>query len=294
MTKDGTMATGSRPRRGAALWVVLGVGAWACVMLVGCAAPARDRGAGTDYEASYRARNYEAALRQGAAAASREGSPDRDEAALIAGLSAFALDRPQEAESWLNPLVGDSDTALSGRAGATLGLIAQSRRDHARAAGLLTDAADKLVGDEAARAAMYAGDSLAALGRRDEARAQYDRAGELARPDSPLRGALAQRASGGPPVTAGAPALSPSQGGGFTVQLGAFATRRNADLHAQKIRGRAEGAGLGTPRVVEERDRAGRMLHAVRVGRFPSERAAGEAMQRMGLGGLVTTTDGER
>src|ERR1043165_8558207 len=101
---------------------------------------------------------------------------DREEALLMAGLAAHARDHMSEAEPYLAQVVDSQDESISGKAEATLGLIALQRSQNDKAAELLSSASEKLYGDQAARAALYAGDAYRAQGKVEEAREQYEKA----------------------------------------------------------------------------------------------------------------------
>lgn len=261
----------SHIRRGLA-FALAGAAAVGILAITGCASGSRSGSrAAPDYLTSYTSRDYASAYDQAAAAAGSSSGAARDEAALVAGLSAHALERPDEAERWLSPLRDHADAGVSGRASATLGLIEQSRGNHEQAVGLLTAASDKLAGDEAARAALFAGDSYAAMGQPEQARAQYARAQSLVRTDASIKEMIAER----------------QRGGTYTVQLGAFASKKNAQTQASKTQAAASKLGLGAPRVVQHRDTKGRQLYAVRVGRFSTAQQAQEAMGKLGMGGIV-------
>ncbi len=215
-----------------------------------------DGSAAGDYEAGLYASAYTKATKEaGATSGARH-----ERAALIAGMSAHALDRNADAEHWLGPLTMSKDKEIAGRASATLGLIEQERGRHARAAQLLNEAADKLSGDEAYRAR-----SAAAMSSR----------------------AMEGGGSGGR-IAGPAGTLGP-----FTLQLGAFSSRANADKMASTSSASARRAGLGEPQVSVDQDSKGRSLWVVRVGSFPS-RAAAMRGQRTFSKSVVVQTGGGR
>ncbi|TVQ30087.1 MAG: SPOR domain-containing protein [Phycisphaeraceae bacterium] len=222
------------------------------------------------YVSEYQAGQYSAAHRSASAAASAASGAQRDEAALIAGLSAHAMDRPAEAERWLRSLVSNRDRQIAGRASAALGLIELDRRNHERAAALLSQAASQLSGNDAARAGMYAGDAYTALGRPDAARMQYNLAHALTS-DATLKRTLIER-------------LDRS---GFTIQVGAFSERINAERTAREVKSTSVGYGYGLPRVVESVDERGRALYLVQLGRFTSKAEADTARGRFGRNGII-------
>lgn len=231
-----------------ALWAV--AAALACAVGAGCRSGAQGEGgprthdsrvsdgsAAGDYESGLYASAYTKATREAAAASGAR----HERAALIAGMAAHALDRHADAEHWLGPLTMSKDREIAGRASATLGLIEQERGRHARAVQLLNDAADKLSGDEAVRSR-----SAAALSSR-----ALDGGGSI----------------GGGGVGVGT--LGP-----YTLQLGAFSSRANADKMASSSSATARRAGMGDPQVSIDQDSKGRSLWVVRVGSFPSRAAA--------------------
>jgi tetratricopeptide (TPR) repeat protein len=194
----------------------------------------------------------------------------RDQAALIAGLSAQAEGQRAEAKRLLRPLLTHGDRELAGRAGAALGLIAQEEGDKRGAADLLTEAASKLTGDEAAKAAMYGGDMLLSLGRKEAANAQYASGMRTAVSES-LKGELRERLAGWR----------------FTVQLGAFSSFGNAERRAGQVRETARTGGAGEPRILTEVNK-GKTMYTVQVGEFVSRQEAAAVKTRLGLEGQIT------
>jgi len=236
----------------------------------GCASTGR-----TVYERDYQAGRYSTAY---ASAKARAGDPNRpgaeERAALVVGLSAHAMGEDVEAERWLRPLRGSRNAEIAGKALATLGLIASERDEHERAAALLSeaanklegdDAANKLEGDDAAYAAFHAGEAYASLGRIDAARLQYN-AAYAAADDPKLQRRVTER-------------LSRSA---FTLQLGAFSSRHNAQQAVREFTPITVGVGLGAPRIIRAERSGGRVLYLVQVGRFNDRDDASVARQRLG------------
>lgn len=288
---------------GAALQAGVAVG-----LLGGCASQQRSI-AESDYAEDYRTGRYADAYDSASAAYLTSGAKRKDDAALIAGLSAQAMNRNADAERWLNLVSRSPDRAVAGRAAATLGLIAQERKQHEEAARLLSDAGDKLGGDESARAYMYAGDSYRALAKDDVAQAMYRRADAAVDHDAHLRAMIATRLTGGGPAAAqvGAPSRavpsattqtarypgSTAATGAYTIQVGAFSTRQRADKQAASSKVRAASLGLGVPRVVPTTDRSGKLLYAVRIGRYPTLDAANSARRSFGSDARVINAPGD-
>lgn len=263
-------------------------------LTTGCAkTPDLGLGGPEPYIASYRAGEYDRAYTQAAAKAESEPPPIKDRAALIAGLSAYAQRRPEQAEQWLNPLATHADPEIAGRANWALGMIAYDRGNFVRAQTQAASAASLLKGDDAARARLLAGDACSRLGRRDDA-IQHWQVGKSATQDGALRATLESRlvlargdTPGSPPGTPSPQPPTPAPGGPFVVQLGAFSTRSAADQKAAEAAAVAARVGLPAPRIVATTDKTGRPLSAVRLGGFPDRTTAEAALRRLGLQGSV-------
>lgn len=242
------------------------------------------------YEALYEHREYKKAYDEAVAAAGGTTGKERDRAALTAGLAAAALEPPREAdaERWLTPLVQNPDNRLSGVSSATLGMFAQRKSRHAQAVELLTNSVNKLGGEEKARAAMFCGDSLQALGKAAEAKSMYDTAASLPVVDRLLRQQIDARVA-----TAQNPGKTSDGVGTFTLQLGAFSDFQKAMAESARLQPKTQSAGLPNPRVVRTTGKDGKTLYVVRVGRFPT-RAEGEtARNKLGQSGVVMAAASE-
>lgn len=255
------------------------------VLVLPLGACASNKSSTQNYRELYESGRYREAYDAAVETEGKASGMARTQAALIAGQSAYALNRNEDAEKWLTPLAENSDPTLSGNALATLGLIAEEREQHEKAVTMLVKASERLSGDEAGRAALYAGDAYRAMSLRDRAREQYTRAQGLIT-DSTLRTMVNDRLAS---VSGNAPLRS---AGNFTVQLGAFSTFQRAQAQADRIRPRAVGAGLDVPRVVTVFV-GGKKLYAVRVGRFPDRARAATAAARLGSDARVATAIGE-
>lgn len=210
-------------------------------------------------------------------------TPEREEAMLIAGLAAHARDRSAEAEPYLTALMDSDDEAISGKAEATLGLIALQRGQNEKAAELLGSASEKLQGDQAARAALYAGDAYRAAGKPDEAHEQYEKAQSLARVDTVMKATIEDRLKGDPAVKK----ASGVKSGAYTLQLGAFTNQPRAQAAADRVRNKAQSLSLGSPRLIESTAK-GKKVVLVQVGKFGSKQAAESAKARLGQQAFVT------
>lgn len=243
-----------------------------------------------NYVTLYARGEYADAYEGAVAAAGSLSGPKRDEASLIAGLSSHALNRNAEAVRWLAPLENRNDSQLAGKASATMGLIAQERGEHETAARLLSKAAARLDGDEAARAAMYAGDSFRQMGQTQQAEESYQNARRLVVSDADLRvmigDRLAGKAASPRPSSATAAKGATPRNTMLTVQLGAFSNLETAQKEAQKVASRAN------VRIVPILS-GGKRLYAVRVGQFSNRDAAETIRKQIGGKAVVTVASGE-
>jgi tetratricopeptide (TPR) repeat protein len=276
------------------------VGGWALLLLVaaacppaGCAAGGKPRAdPGPAYDQLYSGGRYAEAYEEASKVAGSLSGKDKQHAALVAGLSAHALNKNPEAEKWLRPLTTSSDPQVAGESLATLGLILQEQSRHAQAAEMLAGAAGKLTGDQGARAALYAGDSYRALGKRDDATKMYELARSKAERDNALKVMISDRIAGVPPppkastvsaIGGRAPApnaMPPMRGGAFTVQVGAFSTPALAQKEAAKF------ARWGAPQITPI-TKNGRTLYAVRLGSFATKADAENFRRQIGSSARV-------
>jgi tetratricopeptide (TPR) repeat protein len=249
------------------------------------------------FAVAFEEKRYSDAYDQAVEVATKQRGTTQQQAQLIAGLSAQAMNRNADAVRWLSPLRTSSDTVIAGRAHAAMGLIAQERGGHDEASQSLLIASQKLPADEGARAALYAGDSLRTLGKAQEAQAAYERAQALVQTDSGLRMMIGDRLRGGTPTMVATRASVPSRlgvttlpeaaGGPFlTVQVGAFAHESTARLHSARL------ASKYNVRVVPI-SRNGQRLFAVRVGQFSSRSTADALRKEIGGAAIVTAATGE-
>ncbi len=282
----------------------------ACLMVfaalgIGGCASTQTRPA-TDYVTLYQSGRYSESYDAAAAAAAKGSTTSREEAALIAGLSAQALDRHNDAKRWLNPLLDSPHRGVSGRAAAALGLVAKDTRDFAGAATLLEQASRSLEGDEAARAAIYAGDCHRTLGRSADAQRNYQKARDLFVSDAQVRMLVADRlgtttaaiqpqpvtsvaSSSASPRTNASMGVTRTPASGYTVQFGAFSSRDTAQKQASKVAYQFRGVPL---RIVTVQA-AGKTLYAVRTGRYPTRAEAERAAIPYGKIAVATTATGE-
>ncbi len=247
----------------------------------GCAA---NRATANDYNQLFAQHRYADSYDAAAKVAGSMNSIHRDQASLVAGLSARALDRTADAKKWLVPVSGNANSNIAGQASAALGAIAQEEHRHREAVEFFTNAATRLKGDDAARALMFAGDSLRGLSLPAKATETYKKAQTLVVSDNSLRVSLADRLSGGGPAlvpaAVGTPKISPT--GKYTLQLGAFSSIKKAKTEAKKL------LDAGATRTVPIRDKTGRTLYAVQFGRYATKQDAEAARRAVAPTAFVT------
>jgi hypothetical protein len=247
----------ARPRHIAAPLFVLLIGA----LGTACASkPVQE----VTYLQAYEQKQFADAFDKAAARAQDPQAADRERAQLVAGMSAQALGRRDEARRLLTPLRASQDKDIAGRAETTLGLIAAQTGDNRAASVLLKSGARKLDGQDAALANLHAGAAMERIGLRDMASRQYA-SGVAETTDPALRSMLTERAK-------------PSA---YFVQLGAFATRAAADRRAQQVLQSRTAKSEPAPVVVEQTVNA-RTLFAVQVGPYSTPEAARLAQIRLG------------
>lgn len=241
----------------------------------------------TSYMDAYNSGNHAEAYKRASEASTSGPQAEREQASLVAGLSAHSLGNDSDAKRYLQPISYSSNPEIAGKANATLGLIAEAQGDNAGAARAFEQAGSKLTGDEAARAYLHAGDAYAAAGNKTLADSMYKRGLSMATGDIGLATSIRERmnapAAGG---TETAGNFGGAASGAFSIQLGAFAARANAEKLASQVAGSASTMGLGQPRIVPT-NKNGQMLYAVRVGGFGSRNEAAAARDRFGKGGFV-------
>lgn len=232
---------------------------------------------------------YPVALERAEKAASQATSTkDADEAAYMAGMSAFRLGDYTAAERWLTEATRAADRWTAGQAGVMLG-NARLKLSRPREAGTaFAAAAQKLAGEDARKARIAAANA-------------YKEAGDLRAADEQFRLAdvptiaVAQGTSGGVatsqnpvPPAAGGSAGTGNQGvGPYVLQGGAFRDRSKAEARADELRPKSVRAGLGEPRIAARRTADGSSVYAVQIGGFPDRRTAERALGTLGANGVV-------
>lgn len=223
------------------------------------------------YQEAYEQKLYTQALDKATPIATDERANDRQRAALVAGMSAHSLGKNADAKKWLIPLKYSTDQDVAARARATLGIIAKGEGKPAEAATLLSDSADKLEGNDAAKAKIIAGDAYRQLGMESKAREEYNGAQSEAE-DPALKAAADQKAR---PMS-------------YFVQCGAFSTRLAAEKQQRAVRAQAVNAGQPAPLILQLAPN-GTPLFVVQIGPYPDMQQAQRAKAQMNLASAAVT-----
>lgn len=231
------------------LVVIVGL-AW-----VGCVGqtPSRLKSA----QIAYQREDYATALRQSQMILDH-GHPELgDEAAYLAGASAYQLGQTRRAERHFRRAARSTDHDLSGQALASLGLILLEQGRHQAAAGTLINAATRLKDQPRANAYLHAAIAQQKLGWWDQARTNLSLARSGSR-NAAFRERVAHR----------------MRVEGFSLQMGAFSDDANARRAVINITATATKLRLGTPRLVKVTNHQQQRLTLVQLGNFSTYDAA--------------------
>jgi len=239
------------------------------VLLPGCK---MDRGPTPTQVAQvfYQRGDYARAQTAAEHAAATAGGSQRDLASYMAGMSAYRLNKFDTAVRYLRVAATSRDESIAADARSTLGLIYSSLGRYAEAADTLLRSANLHTGEDRARAYFYAGIAQQKLGRWPQARTSLLLARRSTR-DPGLARQIDQQLA----VT------------GYTIQVGAFASRTNADKAASRYARKAASAGIGAVKVTPSARNPGPAVNLVQIGRFATFGAALTARTRLGDPGAV-------
>jgi len=236
-----------------------------CILPAGCKGPDMGPSPTELAQSQFQAGDYARAQATAARAAVTAGGTQRGLANYIAGISAYRLDNMTTAERYLRVAAQSRDASLAADASSTLGLIYSRNGRYAEAAAAFQRGAGLQDGEDKAQAYFYAGVAQQKLGQWPQARTSL----LLARRSTRDPG-FVQRIDEQLSVT------------GYTVQVGAFANRSNADQLAAKYAGRAASSNLGSVIVTPSVDSRGRPMNLVQVGRYATFGAANSARSQLG------------
>jgi len=224
-------------------------------IMIGCES-GQKTGGGLDLAIKeFERQEYEQSREQATRAMRASRGVARDEAAYIAGLSAFELGMIDEAERRFMAAARSSDTQVAANASAMLGQIRLDQARYEDAIEYFETAAPDLRGEDARQARQLAGLARRMVAGDPLARREFriETAHAVAMPDS-----------------------------GFALQVGAFRDRSRASRSAEEARRLVDRNGMGPVQIVPTTDRRGRTLYLVRIGHFETRHAATKARQRLG------------
>ncbi len=242
-------------------WAVGGLLAGVLLVTAACdTPPSQSERALDESVAEYEAGRYATAHNRATDVMRTSSGKTRDEAAYLAGLTAYRMGDLAKAEAALLEATQSTDRTTQANARATLGLVRLDQDRPGEAAELFTLAASGLTGEDHLHAARYA----------TTAGGQADGSLPIAEP-----GVHANRA----PAYTAPPARSQDA---FALQVGAFQSRDRATRAASEIMPKLQRANMGAPRVLPKTDPRGRQLYAVQFGRFASRAQAASVRDRYG------------
>ncbi len=245
----------------ARLWLIF-IGA---TLTVGCAATQLQK-----VHHAYKQSDYATAYREAEKIVRRSSGRVAEEAAYMAGMSAYHLQESTKALEFLRIASASRDRTVAGRAMAQAGLIHHEKGHHGTAARLLQDAIRRLDGEDRARACLLAAAAQQKLGRWAQAAANLRQARQYSH-DQAVHRQVEEHLSYG----------------AYTIQLGAFTVEQNARRAAHAVTDRARATQIGMPRMVSAVDSSGRRLILVQVGRFNDHTAARNARSRLATAGDI-------
>lgn len=235
------------------------------LLATGCKTMDRGPSPTSQAQAQFQSGDYARAYSTAARAATTAGGSQRDLAHYLAGISAYRMENLSAAERYLRVAASSRDESLAADARSTLGLIYSRQGRYAEAANALLSGAKLQDGEDRAQAYLYAGIAQQKIGYWPQARTSL----LLARKSTRDPGVI-QRIDQQLAVT------------GYTIQVGAFADKSNADEVARQYAVRAAAGKMGSVVVTPARSSSGRVMNLVHVGRFATFDAANTARGMLG------------
>jgi len=217
--------------------------------------------------------DFDRAYRSASHVADRRDDPMGIEAAYIAGVSAYRLDRLDSAERYLRMTAYGAPGRATGSALAMLGVIYVSQGSYDQASNALLRAAEQLDGQDRANAYYYAARAAQKLHRWAEAR-NYLTLARSTSTDPAFRKAVAAELSST----------------GWTVQIGVYADKTAAQSAANELAANPKARRIGAVRVVGVADDAGIVTYMVCIGEFSTYVIATEKRRELGAGNAIVTT----
>lgn len=198
---------------------------------------------------AYNAQQYTKAHHLAVSATRTAAGIEREQAAYLAGLSAYQLGNLDEAELRLTVATRSSDKQTAASAKAMLGQVRLDQNRPHEAAALFDQAAQQLAGNDAAQARRYA-----AIARNQPLHASGLSGAGRGSVDSNL----------------------------YAIQVGAFSQWQRANEAASRAERIANRLGLGPVDVISSTDAQGQPLYLVQFGRFASRDAAIQMRTQLG------------
>ncbi len=214
---------------------------------------------------AYEAGQYEVALNRARSAYTIVGN-DTDQAAYIAGMSAYQLKKFEVAQRFLAEAGESRDPKIAGPALAQLGVIYADRGQYELASRALVRSADFLDGSEKANAYYYAAQAERQLHRWWTTRTYLTLAQRYADDDA-FRQSIAQELGAT----------------GWTIQVAEFASEEDARTFAQELAFTARPLEIGLPRLVRATGLQGQTVYQVQIGQFSVYASAAEKRRQLGI-----------
>lgn len=249
-----------------------------CLLVIGLAAGCSSTSKGGNLDKAvtdYNAASYSQAEQEAVQAMNKSTGSAKENAAYVAGLSAYRMGNTEEAERRLLIAAQSANTQTAGSAKAMLGQVRLDQNRPREAAVYFSDASRLLTGEDAQKAAKSAALAYQQVGDTTASRQWTD----------------ISKTSPGSTTASGSRSTGPTLG--FALQVGAFGDKKRAQRAADDANTVAKRDGLGPVRVINKRDDRGKPLYLVQFGFFTSRDAAAAARSRIGkLEYIVTAVSG--
>jgi len=234
-----------------------------------------------DYNAQRFTQAHEEAARIVDHADQTDKPGQREDAAYLAGLSAYRLGQIDESDRCLLVACGSPDPQTTAKAKAMLGQVRLDQHRPREAAALLSDASQSLTGEDAKRAALNAGIAYQQMGDTASSKKWLAIAGNGGVSNGTSQSGTGKSGSSG--GGSGGPSnANPSVASSFTLQVGVFSDKPRAQRAADEAQQLAKRDGLGEVRMIPRRDDRGKPVYMIQFGSFPSRDAAAAARAKLG------------
>ena len=242
----------------------------------------------SEAEASYDAGKYEEAYTQAVkaqdAARTAGGGTSADgknaelaSAAYLAGLSAYRLDRLDDARRELDVAIDAGEGEAAGRAYAQRGAVNLRQGRYSAAAADYEEAAELLDGEDATKARDQANAARRAGG-------SGSGGGQMTPTGSTGLRVSASTTPGGSPAAGTAPTTTPLPPlrTSWTLQAACFRDRAAAEKQAKALASMAKAQGIAAPRVEEQQNPNLGQVYCVLIGEFATREGAEQAKAKLG------------